>query len=169
MLQELKNSLWQQFGASIDMLINAIDACPDTLYKTNKRFFYTAYHTSVFLDYYLTVPPKDFETELPFTLIEKEDIPKDALDDVVPNDQYSKTQLLEYVRSLKKKCRNVILGLKEKGNPRFREDVEVGKMDYSLIGILLYNMRHVQHHAAQLNMMLRDHGHEPPKWVARTI
>lgn len=56
MLDELKNSLWQQFGASIDMLMNAIGVCPSTMYKSNKRFFYTAYHVAVFLDYYLTVP-----------------------------------------------------------------------------------------------------------------
>ena len=168
MLEELKNSLWKQFGASIDMLINAIEVCPESLYKSNKRFFYMAYHSAVFLDYYLTIPPKDFEAKLPFTIIEKEDIPEDALDDVVPDEQYSKAQLLEYVKSSKEKCRKVIMDIKENENPRFIEDVEIGKMDYSLIGILLYNMRHIQHHAAQMNMMLREHRLEPPKWVSRT-
>ncbi|NHF58520.1 DinB family protein [Flavobacteriaceae bacterium TP-CH-4] len=169
MLEELKNSLWQQFGASIDMLINALDACPSTLYKTNKRFFYMAYHAIVFLDYYLTVPPTDFEPRLPFTIVEKEDMPKEALDDVLPNEHYPKEQLLEYIKSSKKKCLSLIMSIKENGNPRFMEDVEVGKMDYSLIEILLYNLRHIQHHAAQLNMILRNEGLEPPKWVARVI
>ena len=27
-------------------------------------------------------------------------------------------------------------------------------MNYSVVEILLYNMRHVQHHAAQLNLLL---------------
>ena len=167
MLDELKKSLWQQFGASIDMMINALDASPETLYHNNKQFFYTAYHVAVFLDYYLTIPPKDFEPQLPFTIMEKEDMPAEALDDVLPDKQYSKDQLLEYFESSKKKCHNMIMGLEGNGNPRFVEDVEVGKMDYSLIEILLYNLRHVQHHAAQLNMMLRNEGHTPPKWVAR--
>ncbi|WP_422082116.1 DinB family protein [Ulvibacterium sp.] len=167
MLEELKNSLWQQFGASIDMLINAIEACPETLYRNNKRFFYTAYHVAVFLDYYLTVPPTDFEPQLPFTITEKEKIPEEALDDVLPDEHYSKEQFLEYVKSSKKKCQSVVMSIEEKGNPRFVEDVEVGKMDYSLIEILLYNLRHVQHHAAQLNTILRNEGYEPSKWVAR--
>ena len=167
MLAELKNSLWQQFGASIDMLVNAIGACPDALYQNNKRFFYTAYHAAVFLEYYLTVPPTDFEPQLPFTIVEKEDMPAAALDDVLPDKQYSKSQLLKYLKSGKEKCHNVIMGIEENGNPRFIEDVGVGKMDYSLIEIVLYNMRHVQHHVAQLNLMLRNEGLEPPKWEAR--
>ena len=134
-----------------------------------QTLFYIAYHTAVFLDYYLTVPPKDFEAQLPFTILEKEDIPKDALDDVFPNELYTKKQLLEYIKSSKEKCRNLILGITENKNPRFVEGVEVGKMEYSLLEILLYNMRHVQHHTAQLNMLLRKQGLEPPKWVARAM
>ena len=167
MLAELQNSLWKQFGASIDMLLNAIDVCPDALYENNKRFFYTAYHVAVFLDYYLTVPPTDFEPQLTFTITEKENMPVEALDDVLPDNHYSKEQLMEYIKTSKGKCQKVIVNFKEDGNPRFIEDFEVGKMDYSLIEILLYNMRHVQHHTAQLNMMLRNEGQEPPKWVAR--
>jgi hypothetical protein len=167
-LKELKNSLWEQFGASIDMLINALDACPEQLYRSNKRFFYTSYHVAVFLDYYLTVPPDDFDPQLPFTITVKEDMPEGSLDDVLPDRHYTKAQLLGYIKTSREKCHKLVLGIKEHGNPRFIEDVEVGKMNYSLIEILLYNMRHVQHHVAQLNTLLRDHGVTPPKWVART-
>lgn len=40
-----------------------------------------------------------------------------------------------------------------------------GSMDYPVLGILLYNMRHVQHHAAQLNLLLRQNIHDAPSWV----
>jgi uncharacterized damage-inducible protein DinB len=33
--------------------------------------------------------------------------------------------------------------------------------------LLLYNMRHVQHHAAQLNMLLRQAGAPQPDWVSK--
>lgn len=33
---------------------------------------------------------------------------------------------------------------------------------------LLYNMRHVQHHAAQLNLLLRQATNDAPRWVAST-
>jgi len=40
--------------------------------------------------------------------------------------------------------------------------------DLSLFELLLYNMRHVQHHTAQLNMLLRQNSVVPPKWVSKT-
>ena len=44
----------------------------------------------------------------------------------------------------------------EKLSERFKEGDEPNDMDYPILEILLYNMRHTQHHAAQLNMMLRQ-------------
>ena len=44
------------FGASIDMLENAIQSCPDELWGDRARqpeFWYVAYHTLFFLDFYL--------------------------------------------------------------------------------------------------------------------
>ncbi|MBP6569035.1 MAG: hypothetical protein KA270_17810, partial [Saprospiraceae bacterium] len=36
-----------------------------------------------------------------------------------------------------------------------------------VLEILLYNMRHVQHHTGQLNLLLRQNVHQSPKWVFR--
>jgi hypothetical protein len=33
---------------------------------------------------------------------------------------------------------------------------------------MLYNLRHVQHHAAQLNLILRQVTDSAPDWVGRT-
>jgi hypothetical protein len=52
-----KTVLWQQFGAAIDMLENAMRACPDDLWSNTKEkpawvkksvvgFWYVVYHTS---------------------------------------------------------------------------------------------------------------------------
>ena len=38
--------------------------------------------------------------------------------------------------------------------------------NYSVFEILLYNMRHVQHHTAQLNLLLRQEINTAPKWVS---
>ncbi|RZK44955.1 MAG: hypothetical protein EOO61_01865, partial [Hymenobacter sp.] len=43
-----------------------------------------------------------------------------------------------------------------------------GVMNYNLIEILFYNMRHVQHHAAQLNLMLRQDNNNAAGWVFRS-
>src|SRR5216683_5483699 len=108
MLTNLKQSLWEHFGASIDMLGNAIIMWPEDKWNTNKRFFYIAYHCLIFLDYYLTIPPKDFSSQLPFTLGDYDHLPKDAVDDVIPDRTYSRNELLSYLQSNREKCRNVI-------------------------------------------------------------
>jgi uncharacterized damage-inducible protein DinB len=37
----------------------------------------------------------------------------------------------------------------------------------SRLELLLYNMRHVQHHAAQLNLILRQTIDSAPRWVGK--
>ena len=166
MLNTLKESLWKQFGASIDMLKNAIILWPEENWDAGKKFFYNAYHCLVFLDYYLTIPPGNFSSPLPFTITESGDVPADAIDDVIPDRIYSKKELLGYLQSSREKCRKLIGGLtEEKSEERWIEDP--GNMNYSVLELLLYNMRHVQHHAAQLNLLLRQEINNAPGWVAR--
>ena len=99
----LKEILWRQFGASIDMLKNAIILCPAELWDTEKKFWYNAYHCLFFLDYYLTLEPKNFSPPAPFTLSEFED--------TMPERTYSKVELLTYLEICRKKCYDLIGGL----------------------------------------------------------
>ncbi len=73
MINGIKKSLWKQFGASIDMLENAINMCPPEHWEGKKHFWYNAYHCLFFLDYYLTIDPIDFAPPAPFTLSEFEE------------------------------------------------------------------------------------------------
>jgi hypothetical protein len=41
-------------------------------------------------------------------------------------------------------------------------------MYYPVVEILLYNMRHVQNHAAQLNLLLQQEIDDAPRWVSQT-
>jgi hypothetical protein len=60
-----KTIIWQQFGAAIDMLDNALRACPDGLWRERlwndrspqpefSEFWYVVYHTLFWLDFYLS-------------------------------------------------------------------------------------------------------------------
>ena len=40
-------------------------------------------------------------------------------------------------------------------------------MNYPILEILLYNMRHTQHHTAQLNMLLRQDINKHIEWSFR--
>jgi uncharacterized damage-inducible protein DinB len=113
---------------------------------------------------------------LPFTLKEPQDIPEDAIDDIVPNRIYSKEELLNYLQSNRKKCHDVIAGLtEEKLTEKWIDDTQAmdlalcssDAMKYSVLEILFYNMRHVQHHAAQLNLLLRQTINKAPDYVSQ--
>jgi DinB superfamily len=162
MNETLQEIVWQQFGAAIDMLENAMIACPDTLWSDGSEqfeFWHRTYHTLFFLDYYLSDTPNTFHPPEPFTLSEFDPV------GVLPERVYSKAELLNYLEFGREKCRVVIQGLTgEKTRQRFVSEYK----NYSLLEILLYNMRHVQHHAAQLNLLLRQHQDSVPDWVSRT-
>jgi len=38
---------------------------------------------------------------------------------------------------------------------------------FSTLELLIYNLRHVQHHTAQLNLLLRQKTDSAPRWVGR--
>lgn len=156
--QSLKESLWNQFGASIDMLENAIQLCPVEHWDTDKKFWYNAYHCLFFLDYYLTMEPVNFSPPAPFTLSE--------FGDDLPERVYTKQELLSYLQVCRNRCYQLISGLTEEQlNSRWIN--ASGSMNYSVFEILLYNIRHVQHHAAQLNLLLRQSINDAPDWVSR--
>jgi hypothetical protein len=158
MTDSFRETLWHQFGASIDMLKNAVVSCPEALWDNETEFWYLAYHTIFWLDYYLAEDPAAFLPPPPFTLSETDPA------GLMPDRTYSKAELLDYLVYARKKCHGRIIGLTdEKALARFVNN----RRDFSVFEILLYNMRHVQHGAAQLNMLLRQGGEVPPGWVSQ--
>lgn len=158
MITQLKEALWQQFGASITMLENSVNACPDALWDGKQQFWYNVYHCLFFLEYYLTLAPANFTPPAPFTLSEFED--------TKPERVYTKQELLVYLKANRQKCYFLINGLTEEQATSYW--INASKtMQYSIIEILLYNMRHVQHHTAQLNQLLRQNINHAPDWVFR--
>lgn len=167
----LKESLWKQFGAGIDMLRNAILLWPEEYWNSDRRFFYIAYHSLISLDYCLTIPPTDYSSPLPFKITDPAEIPDEAVDDIIPDRIYSKKELLGYLQASRLKCRKLIEGLtEEKIKQRWIEEPDelsaYCTLNYNVLEILLYNLRHVQHHAAQLNLLLRKKINASPDWVS---
>lgn len=159
-----KESLWQQFGASIDMLRNAIVMWPEEKWEQPRKFFDMAYHTLFFLDYYLTIPPETFAPPLSYTLLKE--VPEDRIDDIFPERIFSKQEMLDFLDACRKKCKSVIDSITEE-NVQARWVEPDSPRNYLMIELLMYNMRHVQHHAAQMNIMLRNEINSAPLWVSR--
>jgi len=168
--------LWKNFGAAIDMLTNIVVLCPDDLWNRDPKVFYLAYHTVIFLDYYLTYPARDFRPELPYTLGDMDHLPPGAVDDVLPDRLYTKEEVVHYLSSIREKCRRAILtASEEKLAARWIDEDEVEMhglcaslvTDYSVLEILFYNFRHVQHHVGQLNLLLRERAGVAANWISQ--
>lgn len=175
MKEEFKICLWQNFGAAIEMLGNSISHCPKTLWDTERKFFYLSFHTLIFLDYYLSAPVSEFSPHLPYFLANPNDLPSEAIDDVVPERHFEQREMMDYLSIIKEKCRRRILdSTDESFMDRWIKDSELDLHlgcsptveHYSVLEILFYNLRHVQHHVGQLNLLLRQKTNEAPDWVA---
>jgi uncharacterized damage-inducible protein DinB len=148
-----------QFGAAIEMLENAVAACPDELWSDRSRrpeFWYVVYHTLFFLDLYLSESVEAFVPPPPFNLDELEK------DGVLPERPYTKAELQAYLAHGRAKCRSVIDAMTDEKAGR-RCGFEW--LDLSQAELLLYNFRHVQHHAGQLYLILRQATDSAPRWV----
>jgi DinB superfamily len=159
-----RTALWRQFGATIDMLENALLACPSTHWSGRlwsdrsdqppefAAFWYITYHTLFWLDLYLSGSrEEEFAPPAPFTWAE--------LDPtwVPPERPYTKEELHAYLAATRQKCQATITELSdEKAHQQVDYPWIEGK-PVSYLELLMYNMRHVQEHAAQLNLFLGQH------------
>lgn len=157
-----KTAIWQQFGATIDTLDDAISACPDRLWTAvvwddeddpkYGQFWFVAYHTLFWLDLFLTGTSEGFAPPAPF------------IRGALPEDPYSKDEVSNYLRQCRQKCRSTIEGLTDESANKI---CTFEWMTPTFFELQLYSMRHVQEHAAQLNLVLGQNGITGPDWVAK--
>jgi hypothetical protein len=161
MLRDWKEIIWKQYGAAIDMLENAVVACPDTVWGDRfqpTEFWYLTYHTLFFLDYYLAESERGFQPPSPFSLSELDPA------GLFPDRIYTKAELMAYLAHGREKCRQRIAAMTDE---QASQPCGFERRNFSVAELLLYNMRHVQHHAAQLNLLLRQRIDSAPRWVSR--
>jgi DinB superfamily len=169
--------LWPQFGAAIAMLDNALVACPARLWNQrlwsapsdhalppeSAEFWYLAYHALVWTDLYLTGVVEAFAPLAPFT---REQI--DPADDR-PNQPYTQEELRTYLAYVRTKGHTTLGTLTdEQARHPFTFPWAEGPT-VSYVELQVYNLRHLQEHAAQLSLFLGQHGipDEALDWVAR--
>lgn len=150
--------VWRQFAIAIDSLGEALRDCPDELWEAHLwadepeqwvaqgfgSFWYLGYHTLFWLDLYLTGAEEGFAPPAPFDLVEME------ANESLPR-TYTRAELLSYLALCRQRCEETIAGLTPETASRMCSfawgDVPFGEL-------LLYTMRHVQEHAAQLKLFL---------------
>lgn len=162
MMIDWRASTWEQFGAAIDMLGDAIKFCPDHLWtvvlwkdpedERYGQFWFIAYHTLKWLDLFLTGTMEGFAPPSPF------------LQGALPEQPYTKDEILTYLAACREKCQLTLEGLTDE---RAQQRCVFEWMEPSFLELQLYSMRHVQEHTAQLSLVLGQHDVMGPDWVAR--
>jgi hypothetical protein len=160
--------IWNQFGAAIDMLDNALRACPEELWQVRifhepgpqpqfAEFWYVGYHALFWLDFYLSESAEGFTPPAPFTLSELEA-------DLLPERVYTKAELQTYLRYGRNKCQTKLENLTD---PMAPQRVRPNWRIKCVAELHLYNLRHVQEHAAQLALFLGQRVGSAPGWVGK--
>jgi len=157
-MDELKEMLWKQFGAVLDMLESSILVCRESFWD-KKNFWYSVYHTIFWLDFYSSTEPDTFSPPEPFTLSEFDP------EGILPERVYLKEELLHYLEYSRKKVFFLIDGLNEETS---KERFITKMKNYNRIEMIIYSMRHVQHHVGQLNLLLRQNEDVTGIWVSET-
>ncbi len=158
---DCRENIWNQFGAAIDTLSDAIHLCPDHLWAVQMwkdpederygQFWFIAYHTLFWLDLFLTGTKEGFKPPIPF------------IRGKLPDQPYTKEQIIAYLSVCRDKCQSTIEGLTD---DRALQRCKFEWMEPTFLELLLYCMRHVQEHAVQLSLVLGQHEVTGMDWVA---
>lgn len=154
----LNQILGNQYEASLGALNLAIARCPDSIWHepvANWKFCQAAFHATFFADVYLQ--PTDDVAALKaqaFHLAHGAEFRDyEEMEDRPQVHMYEKAFVLEYLRFVRKKAQDT--------TSRESADVLAGPSGFSWrkctrAELHIYNIRHIQHHAAQLSLRVRQ-------------
>lgn len=161
-----RTALWRQLGAAIDMLDDALRDCPDELWTADVwedrsapglgAYWYLAYHTLFWLDRYVSGSDEGFRPPEPFGLEELDPA------GVLPPRVYTRDELRAYLVHCRRACQATIDSVSD---DQLARSCRVGSGALPFAELLLYTMRHVQEHAAQLNTLLGQRTGSAAGWV----
>jgi hypothetical protein len=179
------NSQWQpmicrQLAAAIQMIRLAVEACPDELWDERSEgspFWHLAYHSLYYVDLYLSKDEQAFQP-IDFHEDKTQFLPGDYREYggvvTTPEKRYGRDQLLRYADQCLRKCEEELPKLTDE---RALERCGFWWYELSAGEFLLNNLRHAQHHAGQLALILRrragigidwlgtkDNQPPPPTW-----
>ncbi|MBI1355706.1 MAG: hypothetical protein GC160_15310 [Acidobacteria bacterium] len=162
-------AIGRQFGAAIQMLRAAVEACPDDLWDDRSEgapFWHLAYHALFYTDFYLSDDAEGFRGR-DFHVDKAETLPGDYGEFGVvttPDQALTKAQLLDYADHCLRKSDQTFGSLTDE-----RALERCGFWWYKLnVGeFLLNNLRHTQHHTGQLILLLRRRANVGIGWLGK--
>lgn len=167
-MEIVRATLQRQYHAALATLRDVVEACPDDLWldsRPTNAYWQVAYHALFFTHLYLAHDEAAFQ---PWVEHEEDVQHPDGLgpgDDADPRpvhpQPYSKEQVLAYWTLVDAAVDGAVSGFDLHRTESGFHWYPVSKLEHQLI-----NIRHVQHHAAQLADRLRGHAGVETRWIA---
>jgi hypothetical protein len=165
MLKTIQELLLHQFEAALCTLGTCVDRCPESAWHArvgNLAFCQLAFHTLFYTDFYLGPDEESFRRQLFHQ--EHGDIFRDyeELEDRPQVLLYDKTSIAIYLEHCRNKAAHEITS---ETADSLAARCGFPRRNMSRAELYVYNLRHIQHHAAQMSLRLRlDFGESIP-WV----
>jgi hypothetical protein len=166
-LLTLKQSLLAQYKAALATLGQALERCPDgDWHETDGDYPFSqvVFHALIFTDLYLEAEPGQLESQRFHQENRKFFQDYEELKPVEPTKVYDRGGCKRYLAFCTEKCDRVVGAETEEslfgpsgfdGRPPTRLELHI------------YNIRHIQHHAAQLGLRLQHITGRELDWVKR--
>jgi hypothetical protein len=171
MLELIRQSFANQYGAALKMLEEAIGQCQSEQWmgKVGRvAFWHVSYHVLFCTDMYLSAEigkfkPQAFHRE-DYNFLERQPFP--PFKKVVADQPYDKATLLGYVKICRGK---VIEGLSKETEATLAGPSGFDWIPFSRAQLHLYNIRHIQHHTGGLNAFLNREQGKGAAWVGTDL
>jgi hypothetical protein len=154
-----------QFEAALCMLNACVNRCPDAVWNSrvaNFKFCQVVFHTLFFTDFYLGQNEELFRQQRFHRANEHFFGDYEEFEDRLPVRLYEKAPIHAYLEHCRTKATEVWAA---ETAQTLRERSGFGRRDFSRAELHVYNLRHIQHHAAQLSLRLRLDTNEGIPWV----
>lgn len=165
MIESYRALIQNQYEAAFRTIKYCIERCPDRSWHApicNHAYSQTVFHALYFADLYLGEDP-DAVKDQPFHVEHSAVFTGyEEMEAQVPEQTYERLFIEEYLEHCRKKARLAVAKFSESG---LAKRSGFSWIDGTVAEVHVYNLRHIQHHAAQLSLRLRlDHKIDIP-WV----
>ncbi len=151
----IRTALAAQLGATLDTLLYCIDHCPEDQWHERHGdypFSQVVFHTLFYCDFYLSDGMADFRSQAYHTARKGFFSDYEELEDRIPVKLYERAMVVEYLEFCKAKAYS-FLGASSDEQLYATANHKKGTM--SVLELVVYLTRHIQHHAAQLGLRLQ--------------
>jgi hypothetical protein len=155
MIDSFKELITSQYEAVLSTLNACVDRCPEQAWNrpvVNYKFCQVVFHTLFFTDYHLGQSEEPFRQQAFHRAHADVFHDYEELEDHAPVLLYERAWTRIYLDHCRKKAREVVMSeTRESLNAR----TGFARKPFSRAELHVSNIRHVQHHSAQLSMRLR--------------